>query len=137
MKLICHEGNPAQRLVAVDQTDNSVPEKNIKAKFCLGHPVQKKLVKLLWSSLTSFSFGEENANLLSCQDCRSVTRSSGVQEVKLSNNSERLFSDVGYVQSIGCRHMFRAGLTFILSRSICALDSNSEETDMESEVFGN
>lgn len=89
MKLICHEGNPAQRLVAVDQTDNSVPEKNIKAKFCLGHPVQKKLVKLLWSSLTSFSFGEENANLSSCQDCRSVTRSSGVQEVKLSNNSER------------------------------------------------
>ena len=79
----------------------------------------------------------ENANLSSCQDCRSVTRSSGVQEVKLSNNSERLFSDVGYVQSIGCRHMFRAGLTFILSRSIYALDSNSEETDMESEVFGN
>ena len=137
MKLICHEGNPAQRLVAVDQTDNSVPEKNIKAKFCLGHPVQKKLVKLLWSSLTSFSFGEENANLLSCQDCRSVTRSSGVQEVKLSNNSERLFSDVGYVQSIGCRHMFRAGLTFILSRSIYALDSNSEETDMGNGGFGN
>ena len=84
------------------------------------------------------SFGEENANLLSCQDCRSVTRSSGVQEVKLFNNSERaIFSDVGYVQSIGCRHMFHAGLAFILSRSICALDSNSEETDMESEVFGN
>ena len=54
----------------------------------------------------------------------------------MSYNSEGLFSDVDYVQSIGCRHMFRAGLTFILSRSICALDSNSEETDMESGVFG-
>ena len=56
----------------------------------------------------------------------------------MSNNSERaIFSDVGYVQSIGCRHMFRAGLTFILSRSISALDSNSEETDMGNGVFGN
>ena len=46
LKLIRHEGNPAQRLVStevdVDRTDNSIPEKNIKAKFCLGHPVQKK-----------------------------------------------------------------------------------------------
>ena len=55
----------------------------------------------------------------------------------MSNNSERLFSDVGYVQSIGCRHMFRAGLTFILSRSIYALDSNSEELDRGNGVFGN
>ena len=99
---------------------------------------KKELVKLLWSSLTSLSFGEENANLLSCQDCRSVTRSSGVQEVKLFNKSERaIFSDVGYVQSISCRHMYRAGLAFILSRPISALDSNSEETDLESGVFGN
>ena len=33
--------------------------------------------------------------------------------------------------------MFHAGLAFILSRSICALDSNSEETDMGNGVFGN
>ena len=55
----------------------------------------------------------------------------------MSYNSEGLFSDVDYVQSIGCRHMFRAGLTFILSRSICALDSNSEETDKGNGVFWN
>ena len=47
------------------------------------------------------------------------------------------FLNVGYVQSIDCRHMFHAGLAFILSRPICALDSNREETDMESGVFGN
>ena len=56
----------------------------------------------------------------------------------MSNNIEQaIFSDVGYVQSIGCRHMFCAGLAFILSRSISALDSNSEETDMGNGVFGN
>ena len=42
-----------------------------------------------------------------------------------------------WTMCIGCRHMFRAGLTFILSRSICALDSNSEETDMGNGVFCN
>ena len=51
LKLIRHDGNPAQRLVstevALDRTDNAIPEKNIKAKFCPGHLVPKKLVKLL------------------------------------------------------------------------------------------
>ena len=45
LKLICPfhtKGTLLKRLVGVDRTDNSLPERNIKAKFCLGHPVQKQ-----------------------------------------------------------------------------------------------